>query len=524
MADLDAALASADRLCPKCERVPTEPGDLCPTCGCRLVELGPDAGLIGAVVDGRFEIRGLLGEGGMGTVYRAWQRSVGREVAIKVIDRKKVRDAMTVRRFLREAKLASQLSHPNTVHVIDFGQGEDRQLFIAMELVRGKTLADAVAATGGLGLVRAVGIAIQLCDALEAAHGLAIVHRDLKPANVILVDDPSGRDRIKVLDFGLAKSLVADDTETTQTGDIVGTPRYLAPELTMGEVATPRSDLYAVGVMLVELCIGRRLFDGSRMVDMMRQKAVDPQVPAEVPPPLAAIIARLIDPEPRRRPASAAALRAELQACLDGADGATPAEPATPTPPRLEPTRATGPVRFGADATAVTTSEDTAVSAVIAPDAPDAPRAVAAASEPVTRRRRHRWMAMVAAIAGLGVAAAIASTQLGGSSGSTPAPIAPGSAEALAPVGSATPAPPVAAPPVAPVVNASPPSTIATPPAPEPAPGAAPARSHRGDRRRVPGPVKPVATPPVASPPVAPIPVAPPKPAPTTTPGDELPF
>ena len=106
MADLDVALASADRLCPKCERVPTEPGELCPTCGCRLVELSPDAGLVGTVVDGRFEIRGLLGEGGMGTVYRAWQRSVGREVAIKVIDRKKVRDAMTVRRFLREAKLA----------------------------------------------------------------------------------------------------------------------------------------------------------------------------------------------------------------------------------------------------------------------------------------------------------------------------------------------------------------------------------------------------------------------------------
>jgi serine/threonine-protein kinase len=382
-----------DRLCPKCERVPEGPGALCPTCGARLVELAPEADLVGTVIDGRFEIRGFLGEGGMGTVYRAYQRSVGREVAVKVIDRKKVRDAMAVRRFLREAKLASQLAHPNTVHVIDFGQAEDRQLFIAMELVRGRTLADVVAQDGGLGLVRAVGVGMQLCDALEAAHGLSIVHRDLKPANVILVEDPNGRDRIKVLDFGLAKSLVADDSESTQTGDIVGTPRYLAPELAMGEEATARSDLYAVGVMLVELSTGRRLFDGARMVDMMRQKATDPRVPAEVPPALAAIVAQLIDPEPLRRPASAAALRAMLHACIEGAAGATaPAAAAragAPASAPAEATRATGPVRF----TATSAPPEMAVAAV-------------AVIAPRSRRRTAGWLA--AAIVALGVVAPVA--------------------------------------------------------------------------------------------------------------------
>jgi len=358
-----------ERVCPKCERATSGPEVMCPICKVRLVETAPAHGLIGAVIDGRFEVRALLGEGGMGTVYRAWQRSVDREVAIKVIDRTRVRDAMTVRRFLREAKLASQLSHPNTVNVIDFGQAEDGRLFIAMELVRGRTLSQAIAQDGAMALGRVIAIGVQLCDALEAAHDLAIVHRDLKPANVILVEDPA-RDRIKVLDFGLAKSLLGDDTEATRTGDLVGTPRYLAPELVRGAPVTPRSDLYAVGVILAELALGRKLFDGSLMAELWWQKASAPALPPDMPPALAPIIARVIDPEPAERPGSAAALRDELLALASDASTvslaraaiAERAETATSAPSGAsvareaqlraqldEPTPHTAPVKLGAE-------------------------------------------------------------------------------------------------------------------------------------------------------------------------------
>src|SRR5947207_2878617 len=154
----------------------------------------------------------------MGTVYRALQRSVGREVAVKLIDQRYASDPMGVRRFLREARLASQLSHPNTVGVLDVGQSRDGRLFIAMELVRGRTLAEVIDKEAPLSVARAAGICVQLCDALEAAHKLEILHRDLKPSNIMVLDDPPGRDRVKILDFGLAKSLAEEESQVTATG------------------------------------------------------------------------------------------------------------------------------------------------------------------------------------------------------------------------------------------------------------------------------------------------------------------
>src|SRR5687768_16359576 len=137
----------------------------------------------------------------MGTVYRAYQRSIDREVALKVIDPKLARDLVAVRRFLREARLASQLSQPKTVRVFDFGQGADGYLYLVMELLRGRTLNTVVNEEGLFGVDRAVRVGVQLCDALEAAHRQGIVHRDLKPSNVMVLFDPPGRDLVKVLDF-----------------------------------------------------------------------------------------------------------------------------------------------------------------------------------------------------------------------------------------------------------------------------------------------------------------------------------
>ena len=182
------------KICPSCDLEITDGsgGSTCPTCGAKLVEIRDEADtMIGVVIDERFEIRDKLGQGGMGTVYRAWQRSVGREVAVKLIDRAYSSDPMSVRRFLREAKLASQLSQPNTVSVFDFGQAADGRLFIAMELIRGRTLHEVVELEGTFSLERVVRVAVQICDALEAAHGAGMVHRGLTSDSVFLVDRPA---------------------------------------------------------------------------------------------------------------------------------------------------------------------------------------------------------------------------------------------------------------------------------------------------------------------------------------------
>ncbi len=316
MSEAAAPPSDVHYICPSCDHEPprSHRDPTCPNCGARMVEVRPRAkDLSGQVIDGRFEIRDLLGEGGMGSVYRAWQRSIGREVAIKLIDERHGRDPMAVRRFLREARLASQLSQPNTISVFDFGQAADGRLFIAMELIRGRTLAEVLEADGPFPTPRAAWVGVQLCDALDAAHRLKIVHRDLKPANIVLLDDPPGRDLIKVLDFGLAKSLTESETKATDTGLVVGTPRYMAPEVVMGEAPTPQSDLYAVGVILGELSTGKVLWDATSFPALAGQKMHGSAVIHEVPAGLRPVVSRLIDPEPARRPQSAGEVRGLLR-------------------------------------------------------------------------------------------------------------------------------------------------------------------------------------------------------------------
>jgi len=279
---------------------------------------------IGTVLDDRFRIDAQIGEGGMGVVYRATQLSVDRPVAIKVIRDDLGGERAPVRRLLREARLLTTFNHPNIVNVFELGQTPDGAPYLVMEMLRGRTLDAELARTGPFDAQRTCEVAIQLCDALAAAHARGVVHRDLKPQNIMLLDDPAVRDLVKVLDFGIAKSLVAESSATpgdlTEAGAIVGTPRYMAPEALTGERADPLSDLYAVGCIMYELLTGAPPFtDASLSVLLTRQLSERPQpLPVDVPAPLSRVVHALLEKSPERRPATAAGVSAELVAILEG--------------------------------------------------------------------------------------------------------------------------------------------------------------------------------------------------------------
>ncbi|HEY5937960.1 MAG TPA: serine/threonine-protein kinase [Kofleriaceae bacterium] len=300
-------------LCPSCDREPgpTElAGSACPCGGQLMSVIEPVDPLIGKLVDNRFEVTGRIGAGAMGTVYRAVQKSIGREIALKLIHAQYAGDMAAVKRFFREAQVASRLAHPNTVGVIEFGQDGDGTLYLAMELVRGRTLHDVLEADGALPLSRLVRIGTQLCDALEAAHALAIVHRDLKLENVMVLD--GGRDLIKVLDFGLARALGDPALHQTTVGLVSGSPRYMAPELGLtGAAPAPSHDMYSLGVCLAELAAGGALWSSPTLEGLFASKLDPTPVLEQVPIVLRPLVGSLLDPEGAHRPA-AADVRAQL--------------------------------------------------------------------------------------------------------------------------------------------------------------------------------------------------------------------
>lgn len=313
-----ASHPSEEMYCPGCEN--TFYGvEFCPNDGAKLVRFvtQPDR-LIGRTFDGRYTIVEKLGEGGMGSVYRSRQHSFGREVAIKVVNPGLVTDPMIIKRFLREAKLSSRLSHPNAVAVLDFGQTDDGIFYLVMELVQGRTLHDAMAQTPQFTPERVVRVGTQICDALECAHDLGIVHRDLKPSNVMLLS--SGRDLVKVLDFGLAKSLAVDDRSTTMTGTrggLMGTPAFVAPELALGRPCDHRADLYSLGCILYLIGSGWPPFSAENGAELVSKHAYEEPAPMpNAPPALAAVVMRLLSKNPEERYPSAAATRQALEEAL----------------------------------------------------------------------------------------------------------------------------------------------------------------------------------------------------------------
>jgi serine/threonine-protein kinase len=278
--------------------------------------------LIGRKLDGRYEVLGRLGAGGIGVVYRARQAHLGRLVAIKVLHEDRAAIPQWRRRFEREARALSALAHPNIVPVTD--SGIDRGVpFLVMELLQGKTLKDLIK-EGPLPLWRVLDIARQTLRGLAFAHGKGIVHRDLKPANVFLQVLPDHADHVRLLDFGMVKFLEGSSAQTTSelthAGAKIGTPAYMSPEQVKGAPADARTDVYAAGVLLFELLTGRRPFVADSRDGYMRAHLTQP-VPAlaQLRPGLAragsfqAVIARAMAKEPAARFQDVDAMLAALE-------------------------------------------------------------------------------------------------------------------------------------------------------------------------------------------------------------------
>jgi serine/threonine protein kinase len=279
-----------------------------PTWGSLSFEVGTFS--IGQVLGDRYRIEAPLARGGMGAVYRATDVRIGRPVALKVLLPDFAADVLEVARFQREATAIASLHHPGIVQVLDLGR-DGAAPYLVMELVAGQTLSAVLSKEGKLEAWRAADVIEQALFAISAAHSAGIVHRDLKPGNVMVVPT-GGREAVKVLDFGIAqlKTGVAY-TRLTQTGVILGTPAFMAPEQARGEPCDARTDVYAMGVVLWCLLTGKKAFAGRDMADVIAQVLDEvptraDRVDPSVPPALAAVCDRALQKRPSDRFASAA--------------------------------------------------------------------------------------------------------------------------------------------------------------------------------------------------------------------------
>lgn len=273
---------------------------------------------VGRVIDGRYRIDGLLGEGGMGAVFEAEHLKLLKPVALKVIHPEFAGDGDVAKRFVREAMASAQLEHPHVCSATDYGTLEEGGAYLVMPLVRGGSLRDALDDDGALGWLRACEVGQQITDALSSAHKAGIVHRDLKPDNVMLEPRDDGAHRVLVLDFGIARvadeKLAATGQALTRVGTVIGTPGYMAPEQALGESVDFRVDLYAVGLLLHEMVTGEKLFDIEDLTAIVTRQLTEPtprlsELGHEIPEELDELVARLLERKREDRPQSATEVR-----------------------------------------------------------------------------------------------------------------------------------------------------------------------------------------------------------------------
>ena len=308
---------------------------------------------IGRIVDGRYRIVGLLGGGGMGNVYEAEHLALGKRVALKVIHPDLVLDDEALARFEREARATAAVEHPHVAAAMDFGRLEEGGAYLVVQLVHGLSLRERIEA-GPIAWREACAIGAQIADALAAIHARGFVHRDLTADNVLLTTNEDGSPFVRVLDLGVAGLVSqAPGERLTEEGHVVGTPGYMPPEQALGQPTDPRADLYALGVLLWEMCSGRSLWGAKALTQIVALQLTEapPPIPqlssATAPLELAHLIERLLARAPADRPADAIVVRDALRRLAR----------MSPVVPVLS--------RFGAPAAALVGASVAAVSAIV---------------------------------------------------------------------------------------------------------------------------------------------------------------
>jgi serine/threonine-protein kinase len=421
--------------------------------------MSQDPDRTGTVIDGKYELERLIGRGGMGTVYAARQVQLDRKVAVKILRPDVTSDDRAIARFNREARAAARIEHPNAVRVYDFGSNDEVGAYIVMEYVEGVPLRTLMRRTRIVPLDVVLEVVWQAASAIAVAHGSGIVHRDLKPENFIVSQAENGSISLKVVDFGLAKLVEGDAAQITSPAEMIGTPRYMAPEQFNGEDVDERVDVYSMGVILFEMLTGRAPFDGTFSEVVGKHLYAEPPTFASlemnIPEDVEAVVRRALAKKPADRQKSIYELARDFVRCF-GIE--VPAGTALIVPAAL--TSRTGLIFEGLDAldepapvldpeayaTRVAERDDArtvvrpspAIAAVAAPSEP-AVALVDAAAPPATEgfpapthpsRLAWLWIGLAGAVAivvlVVGVAALTGAVVLW--RGSAPAPAAPPSA------------------------------------------------------------------------------------------------
>jgi serine/threonine-protein kinase len=276
---------------------------------------------VGTILDGKYEIVRLIGEGGMGAVYEATHKLIGRRLAVKFLHALYATNPEVITRFQREAQAAAQIGHENIIEVTDMGTASDGAPYLVMEYLEGSDVKGAIEKEGRLSAKRAAHILAQALSALQAAHNAGIIHRDLKPENIFLTTKGINPDYVKLLDFGISKFRTFDSEGVkglTQTGTVLGTPHYMSPEQARGEQnLTPQSDIYAMGVIMYQMLTGQLPVDAANYNALLIKILTEEPTPVEVlspelPPAMVSMVKRAMARDMATRFQSCAELREQL--------------------------------------------------------------------------------------------------------------------------------------------------------------------------------------------------------------------